>query len=56
MFVLTPGEQRVVIFVVLALVIGIFVRHHREMSLSGAPRQLSEPLLTPLVSPTPDER
>jgi hypothetical protein len=56
MFVLTPGEQRVVIFVVLALVLGIFVKHHREMRLNDAQRSVLEPSLTPLVSPTPNER
>ncbi len=48
MFVLTPGEQRVIIFVVLALVIAVFIKNHREMSLERSP--------TPFVSLTPDER
>jgi len=55
MFVLTPGEQRVVIFVVLALVIGIFIKHHREMRLNDAQRSSSESWSAPLGAPTPNE-
>lgn len=47
MFVLTPGEQRVIIFIVLALVIGAFIKNHREMSVERS--------VTPIVSPTPDK-
>jgi len=53
-FVLTPAEQRLVIFVVVALVAGAWIGHHREMRLNEAPR--SAPELSPLVSPTPMER
>ena len=56
MFVLTPGEQRLVIFVVLALVIGSWVKHDREMSLNDAPKLTADPSPTPLVSPAPNER
>ena len=56
MFVLTPGEQRVVIFAVLALVIGIFVKHHREMSLKDTPLPSLESSAMPPLSPTPNEQ
>ncbi|HEX7518452.1 MAG TPA: hypothetical protein VF345_14330 [Chthoniobacterales bacterium] len=56
MFVLTPREQRLVIFVVLALVIGVSIKHHRDMRVNDGPRRSSEPSFTPLVSPTPNER
>ena len=41
-FVLTPGEQRVVIFVVFALVIGILVKHHRDPNENVMPMPDSE--------------
>jgi hypothetical protein len=56
MFVLTPREQRLVIFVVLALVLGVSIKHHRDMTVNDGPRRSSESPLTPLVSPTPNER
>jgi hypothetical protein len=56
MFVLTPREQRLVIFVVLALVLGFWVKHNREMSLDDAPKRSSEPSPTPLVLPSPNEQ
>ena len=56
MFVLTPREQRLVISVVLALVIGVSIKHHREMSVNDGPRRSLAPSLTPLMSPTPNER
>jgi hypothetical protein len=55
MFVLTPREQRLVIFVVLALVIGVSIKHHRDMSVNDGPRRSSLPPATPVVSPTPNE-
>ena len=55
-FVLTPREQRLVIFVVLALVLGAFIRHHRDREVNESPRTVSEAALTPLVSPTPNEQ
>jgi hypothetical protein len=55
MFVLTPREQRLVIFVVLALVIGGSIKHHRDMSVNDGPRRSSLPPATPVVSPTPNE-
>ena len=56
MFVLTPREQRLVIFVVLALVIGVSIKHHRDMALNDVPSPRSAPSPTPLVSPTPNDR
>ncbi len=53
MFVLTPSEQRLVIFVVLALVLGVWIKHHRVMSLNDRPKISAE---TSLASPTPNER
>lgn len=55
MFVLTPREQRLVIFVVVALVVGVSIKHHRDMALNDAPSLTSPPALAPLVSPTPNE-
>jgi hypothetical protein len=55
-FVLTPREQRLVIFVVLALVLGVSIKHHREMKVNNLPRNAEESSPTPLVSPTPYER
>ena len=56
MFVLTPREQRLVIFVVLALVLGVSIKHHREMKVNNLPRNAEESSPTALVSPTPNER
>lgn len=53
MFVLTPREQRLVIFVVLALVIGASIKHYRDMRANDRPRP--NPEASPLVSPTPNE-
>jgi len=53
MFVLTPSEQRLIIFVVLALVLGVSIKHHRDMSLNDRPKASAE---TSLASPTPNER
>jgi len=36
-FVLTPREQRLVIFVVLALVLGAWHKHHRDLNYSAPP-------------------
>jgi hypothetical protein len=55
MFVLTPREQRLVIFVMLALVLGASIKHHRDMTVNDGPRK-AESSPTPLVSPTPNER
>jgi hypothetical protein len=46
-FVLTPREQRLIIFVVLALVVGAWYKHHRDLNYSVPP----EP--APSMSPTP---
>ena len=57
MFVLTPREQRLVIFVVLALVVGASIKHQRDKRLYDGPRRSSAaPSLLPVVSPTPNER
>ena len=55
MFVLTPREQRLVIFVVLALVLGISIKHYRDMKVTEGPRT-AESSATPFVSPTPNEQ
>ena len=55
MFVLTPSEQGLVIFVVLALVVGVSIKHHRNIRVNDGPRRSSvEPALTPVPSPTPN--
>jgi hypothetical protein len=56
MFVLTPREQRVVIFAVVALVVGAWVKHYRDMMANDGLGSSAEPSPTPLVSPTPNER
>lgn len=47
MFVLTPGEQRVVIFVVLALLAWTWLKHQQEVKRETA---------AVLSSPSPNER
>ena len=54
-FVLTPREQRLVIFMVIALVVGASIKHYRDMQVSDHPKPSQETSAT-LVSPTPDER
>ena len=56
MFVLTPREQRLVIFVVLALVVGVSIKHQRDKRVNDGPRRSSEGSPTPVVSPTPNEQ
>jgi len=56
MFVLTPREQRLVIVVVLALVIGAWVKNYRDMRLNDGPKSGADPSPTPLVATTPNER
>jgi hypothetical protein len=57
MFVLTPREQRLVIFIVLALVVGVSVKHHRDLQVNDGPRRsIVAPSLTPAVSPMPNGR
>jgi hypothetical protein len=46
-FVLTPAEQRLVIFVVLLLVAGAWYKHKNDINYSAPP------LPTPSVSPSP---
>jgi hypothetical protein len=48
-FVLTPAEQRLVIFVVLLLVAGAWYKHHRDSSHTIRPQP------TPTVSPSPND-
>jgi hypothetical protein len=55
MFVLTPGEQRLVIFVVVALVVGAWIKHYRDMKVSDRPEPSLESSAA-LVSPTPNRR
>jgi hypothetical protein len=43
-----------VVFVVLALVVGASIKHHREMNLNAAPRAAET--ATPALTPTPNER
>jgi hypothetical protein len=55
MFVLTPREQRLVIFVVVALVVGAWIKHYREMKVNDRPEPSPETSAA-LVSPTPDKQ
>ena len=56
MFVLTPREQRLVIFVVLALVVGVSIKHERDKRVKDVAAHSSEGSPTPVVSPTPNEQ
>lgn len=53
-FVLTPREQRLVIFVMLLLVAGAWFKHHRDLSFEAASRPAET--ATPAISPSPSER
>jgi hypothetical protein len=54
MFVLTPREQRLVIFVVLALVVGVSIKHQRDKRVNDGSRRSSPgSSLSRVVSPTP---
>ena len=53
-FVLTPAEQRLVIFVVLLIVAGAWYKHHRDLKLSAAQRPVET--ATPAISPSPNEQ
>jgi hypothetical protein len=53
-FVLTPAEQRLVIFVVMLLVAAAWSKHHRDLNFSAAPRPMET--ATPVLSPSPNER
>jgi hypothetical protein len=53
-FVLTPAEQRLVIFVVLLLVAGAWYKHHRDVKLSAVSRPAQAAPASP--SPPPNER
>jgi hypothetical protein len=55
MFVLTPGEQRLIIFVVVALVVGASIKHYRDMKVNDR-LEPSPETSAALVSPTPDRR
>jgi protein involved in temperature-dependent protein secretion len=52
-FVLTPAEQRLIIFVVLLLVAGAWYKHHRDLNYSAALSPAATP--TPIVSSSPGE-
>jgi hypothetical protein len=54
-FVLTPREQRLVIFAVVALVVGASIKHYRDMQVYAGlePSREKSPAL---VSPPPNER
>jgi hypothetical protein len=54
MFVLTPREQRLVIFVVLLLVAGAWYKHHRDLNSDAAPRAAET--APPAPSPSPNEQ
>ena len=54
-FVLTPAEQRLVIFVMLVLVIGVSIKHYRNTKVDAVPVSADSPA-TPLTSPTPNEQ
>jgi len=56
MFGLTPHEQRLVIFVVAALVVGASIKHYRDMQVYGGSEPSLEPSPASLISPTPNER
>jgi len=56
MFVLTPREQRFVILVVVALVIGVWIKHYRDIQTYGSPEPSPDASPATLVSPTPNER
>ena len=54
-FVLTPAEQRLVIFVMLALVIGVSIKHYRDKKIGVTPISAESPV-TPFPSPTPNHQ
>ena len=54
-FVLTPPEQRLVIFVMLALVVGVSIKHYRDMNVDSVPPSAESPAI-PLISPTPSQQ
>jgi hypothetical protein len=56
MFVLTAREQRLVILVVVALVVGAWVKHYRDMRVNDGPDPSPKSSPTPLVSSTLNER
>jgi len=53
-FVLTTNEQRLVIFVILVLVVGAWLKYRHENSLFETKSNLSG--ATALASPTPNDR
>jgi hypothetical protein len=46
-FALTPAEQRLVIFVMLLLIVGAWLKHRRDV------RNEAAPLPAPIISPSP---
>lgn len=53
MFALTPREQRLVVFVIVALVVGTWIKNSRDMRAYGNAEPSPN---SSLVSPTPNER
>ena len=54
-FVLTPREQRFVVFAVLTLVIGSFIKHHQEKQLERMHwRDETKPLPEQTTTPRPN--
>jgi hypothetical protein len=52
-FVLTPAEQRLVIFIVLLLLVVAWFKHHRDLNYETAPQPVQMP--TPIISASPGE-
>jgi hypothetical protein len=48
-FVLTPAEKRLVVFVVLLLVAGAWLKHQRDVNYEAARQPV------PIISPSPSE-
>jgi hypothetical protein len=55
MLVLTPPEQRLVIFVMLALVIGVSIKHNRDMKVYNGPSR-GDLSPVPIVTATPNRQ
>lgn len=56
MFTLTPREQRLVVFVVLALVAGVSIKHRRDNNLNEESTHHGSDLTLPTeASPTPNK-
>lgn len=55
-FVLTPREQRLVVFIMLALVLGAWIKHQRESQLYDPTRWTPVDMSFQSASPTPNAR